>query len=87
MSDSCLLIAIGVFEFLAGLKKSEQRNVLARFRQIAEFPSNYVDFVERDASGRSIGVHIYGKFAIKFWDDHADRDLKIVDLHLADRTR
>jgi hypothetical protein len=87
MSDSRLLIAIAVFDFLAGLKKTEQRAVIDRFRQIAEFPSNFVDFVEKDAAGRTIGVHIYGKFAIKFWDDQADRDLKIVDLHLADRTR
>jgi hypothetical protein len=87
MSDSQLLIAIEVLDFLRRLRRQEQEGLLRRFREIAAFPSNYCDFFEHDSSGRRIGVHVFGKFTIKFWDDFADRHVKILDLHLADRPR
>jgi hypothetical protein len=40
--------------------------------------------VERDSAGRRVDVHIFGTYAIKFWDDFADRQVKILDVHLAD---
>lgn len=87
MSGSRLLIAIEVLDFLRTLRANEQRALLARFREIAEYPSNFKDFSERDSAGRSVGVHVFRKFAIKFWDDVADRHLKILDLHFADGRR
>ena len=84
MSDTRLLIAIDVFEMLRTRREVEQRNLLKRFREIAAFPSNFSDFVEYDASGRRVDVHIFGKFAIKYWDDFADRHVKILELRLAD---
>ena len=85
MSDSRLLIAIEVLDFLRTLRRRDQETLLKRFRQIAEFPSNFADYVEYDSAGRRIGVHVCGRFAVKFWDDFADRHVKILDLHLADR--
>jgi hypothetical protein len=76
MSSSRLLVAIEVLQ-----------DLLRRFREIAEFPSKFLDFVEYDSSGRRLGVHVFGRFAIKFWDDFADRHVKIRDLHFADRSR
>ncbi|WP_131990072.1 hypothetical protein [Chthoniobacter flavus] len=64
---------------------SVQRELLQRFRQIAEMPDRYADYTERDAIGRDVNVHIIGKFAVKYWDDFADRQVKILDLHAADR--
>lgn len=87
MSDFRLLVSIHLVEFLRTLRRRDLENLLKRFRDIAAFPSNFSDFTEHDASGRRLGVHIYGKFAIKFWADFADRDLKVVDLHRADRPR
>jgi hypothetical protein len=87
MSDSRLLIAIEVLDFLRTLKPREQRELLKRFRDIAAFPSKFSDFVEHDSSGRRVDVHVFGKFAVKFWNDFADRHVKILDLHLADRTK
>ena len=84
MSDARLLIDIEVLEFLRSLRPKEQASLLKRFREIAAFPSKFSDFVERDAAGRRVDVHIFGKFAIKFWDDFADRHVKILDVHFAD---
>ena len=30
-------------------------------------------------------IHVYGKYAVKFWEDGADQHVKILDVHLADR--
>ncbi len=87
MSDSRLLIDIEVVDFLRTLRPREQRDLLKRFREIAAFPSDFSDFVEYDSAGRRVDVHVVGKFAIKFWDDFADRHVKILDLHFADRSR
>ena len=87
MSDRRLLIAIEVLDFLRLLRQKEQRDLLKRFRDIAAFPSNFSDFSEHDSAGRRVDVHVFGKFAIKFWDDFADRHVKILDVHFADRSR
>ena len=86
MSDTRLLIDIEVLDFLRTLRRREQAALLKRFRAIAAFPSHYSDFAERDATGRRVEVHVFGKFAIKFWDDFADRHVKILDGHFADRS-
>ena len=87
MSDARLLIAIEVLDFLRTLPPREQRDLLKCFRDIAAFPSRCSDFVEYDSAGRRVEVHVLGKFAIKFWNDFADRHVKILDLHFADRSR
>jgi hypothetical protein len=87
MSDARLFIAVDVLDFLRTLQPREQRELLKCFRDIAAFPSRFSDFVEYDSAGRRVDVHIFGKFAVKFWDDFADRHVKILDLHLADRTK
>lgn len=86
MSDVRLLIDIEVLEFLRTLRRREQEQLLKRFREIAAFPSNFSDFVEHDSSGRRVEVHVSGKFAIKFWNEFADRHVKILDVHPADRS-
>jgi predicted nucleotidyltransferase len=84
MSDFRLLIDIEVLDFLQTLRRREQEELLKRFREIATFPTKFSDFAEKDGSGRPIDVHISGKFAIKFWNDFADRQIKILDVHPAD---
>ena len=63
----------------------DQEALLKRFREIAAFPGQFADFSEHDTAGRRVDFHVLGKFAIKFWDDFADRQVKILDLHYADR--
>jgi hypothetical protein len=52
-----------------------------------DFPSRHSDYNESDISGPRVDIHICGKYAIKFWEDHADRHLKILDVHFADKSR
>ena len=80
-----LLLAIEVVEFLRTLRKREQAALLQRFRAIAAAPESFADYPEHDATGRRVEVHVFGKFAIKYWNDFADRHLKILDIHPADR--
>lgn len=87
MSDARLLIDIEVLEFLRTLRRNDQKDLLKHFRAIAAFPSDHSDFIEHDSFGRRVEFHIFGKFAIKFWNDSADRHVKILEIHLADRTR
>ena len=80
-----LLVSFDVIEFLETLKKADQRTLRDRFLEISDFHANYSDFKEEDANNRPVDIHIAGKYAIKFWEDAADMDLKILDVHLADR--
>ena len=80
-----LLVSFDVIEFLETLKKADQRMLRNRFLEIVGFPAQYSDFKEEDSNGRLVDIHIAGKYAIKFWEDTADMDLKVLDVHLADR--
>jgi hypothetical protein len=80
-----LLVDIDVLEWLRTLRMREQKALLKRFREIAASPSNYSDYAEQDAKGRRVDVHPFGLFAIKYRDDFADRHVKILDVHSADR--
>lgn len=84
MKGSRLLIAVDVLDFLRTLPPREQQDLLKRFREIAEAPAHFTDFAEHDSTDRRVDVHVFGRFAVKFWDDFADRHVKILDLHFAD---
>lgn len=80
-----LLLDLEVYDFLTTLKPAERRRLRARFAEILESPSRWAEFEEKDASGRLLGINICGKFAVKFWDDFADRHVKILRIKSADR--
>jgi len=80
-----LLIDYEVLEVLAALRKPVQRMIHQRLRQIQDFPSRWADYAERDASGRSLNVSIVGDFAITYWEDFADRHVKVLEIARADR--
>lgn len=82
-----LLIDYEVIEFLETLARRDQRLLRNRFVEIQNAPTRFLDYTEADRTGRPVGIHICGKFAIKFWEDHADKHLKILDAQFADRTR
>lgn len=79
-----LLIDSQVLEFVGRLKKRDREFLIARFEAIRDFPQKHVDFRTSDESGRELDGHIAGRFAIVFWDDFADRHVKIMDVTWAD---
>jgi hypothetical protein len=82
-----LLIDYEVIEFLETLPRADRLMLRNQLVAIQNFPSRHSDYHEYDSEGRRIEIHVCGKFAIKFWADHADKHLKILDVHLADRPR
>ena len=80
-----LLIDSLVLEFVGKLKRRDRDFLVARFEAIREFPSRYVDYRTTDESGRELDGHIADRFAIVFWDDFADRHMKIMDVTWADQ--
>ncbi|MEJ0090638.1 MAG: hypothetical protein WDM80_12965 [Limisphaerales bacterium] len=82
-----LLIDYEVIEFLETLPRREQRPLRDRFVAIRDDPQKFSDYTETDCTGRHVDIHICGRYAIKFWQDHADQHIKILDLHLADSGR
>jgi mRNA-degrading endonuclease RelE of RelBE toxin-antitoxin system len=82
--DYRLLIDADVVDFVASLKPADRRLLSKRMRQIQEFPSNYCDYIERDSVGRLIQVHLVGRYAIEYWEDFADRHVKVLVLRHAD---
>jgi len=79
-----LLIDSLVLEFVGKLKRRDRDFLIARFEAIRDFPSRHVDYRTTDESGRELDGHIAGRFAIVFWDDFADRHVKIMDVTWAD---
>ena len=82
-----LLIDYEVIEFLETLPRKDQHLLRHRFVAIRDAPSRHSDYVESDSTGRRVDMHICGKYAIKFWEDHADQHVKILDVHFADKSR
>ncbi len=85
MSQRTLLIAYDVIEFIEKLPRKQQLALRKRFLEICAYPANKSDYAEPDSLGRHVDINICGKFAIKYWDDGADKHLKILDVHSADR--
>jgi hypothetical protein len=79
-----LLIDSEVLGFLARLRKRDREFLLLRFAAIRDFPGQHMDYRTRDDAGRDLDGHIAGRFAIHFWDDFADRHVKIMGVTWAD---
>lgn len=85
MTPYRLRVAYEVFEFLESLPARDRRPLRERFVQIADWPSRFSDFKEADERGRPLDVHVCVRYAIRFWEDFADRHLKILEVSHADR--
>ena len=47
-------------------------------------PDRFEDFHERDVRGRNLAGHVFGGYAVLYWDDLADRHLKVLEITSAD---
>ena len=79
-----LLIDFEVVEIIQRLPRRLRDDLMMYFQRIRDYPSRYVDYHEQDAIGRRVEISIYGRFAIHFWIDFADRHVKIIALRPGD---
>ena len=79
-----LLIDYEVIEFLEKLPRMDRQLLRNRFVAIRNDPQKFSDYVESHSTSHRLDIHICGKFAIQYWQDHADRHIKILDIDIAD---
>lgn len=80
-----LLIALEVVEYLERLPARQRRPLRRAIEAIYRDPRECSDATETDETGRLVQIHITGDFALVYWIDDADRHIKVLDLHAADR--
>lgn len=79
-----LLLDIEVVEFIAALPRRDQLQLRRRLGEIQASPDRFSDFQEREPSGRTLDVHVHRGFAIYYWNDFADRHVKVFRIRRAD---
>ncbi len=57
----------------------------ALLEYLAGNPFDEGDYVASDSSGRECQVRIIGPYALFYWSDHAEKEVRIVDLIDADQ--
>ena len=75
-----LAAELGVIESLHSLKARERAAVLDGFRKILQNPNADGDWQTRDASGREVGVKIFGHWEITYWLDSPVWRLRVVEV-------
>lgn len=83
--DYRLLVSIDVVEFVERLPARLRKPIRSSFVSIAEDPLGCPDATDYDDTGRLLHVTIVGDFALMYWIDDADRHVKMLDIHAADR--
>ena len=87
MKPFALLIDYDVIEFVGRLSRKEQAAVWKRMQQIRDFPYNNSDYSEVDPLGRLVHINVSAKYALKYWIDGADRQIKVLDILPSDRRK
>jgi len=80
-----LLISIEVVEFLERLPSNTRKALRNTIAAIGGDPLAMADASDFDDTGRQLKISIVGDFALTYWIDDADRHVKILDIHAADR--
>ena len=80
-----LLISIEVVEFIVRLPSHIRRALRNVIEAIGSDPVGRSDAEDFDETGRRLEIAISGDFALTYWIDDADRHVKILDIHSADR--
>jgi len=68
-----LLIDYEVIEFMETLSRSDRLLLRNRLKAIQDYPGRFSDYIEYDSEGRRVDIHVCGKFALKFWQDHGEQ--------------
>ena len=80
-----ILIDMEVMEFSERLPKRIRDTIKIAIRSIHSDPQGQSDAEDYDEIGRLLNIKIVGEFALTYWIDHSDKQIKILDIHSADR--
>jgi len=69
-----------VYQALRSVRGASRDRILSFIEDLAANPFAEGDYVERDGTGRECQVRIIGKLAVYYWPDHAEKEIRIVDL-------
>jgi len=65
-------------EFALSCGRADQKRILVACQKLRDFPDTEPDFTRRVLVGRTIAVKTFRPFLIHYWDDFADRVVRIV---------
>ncbi len=80
-----LLIAIECVEFMERLPSKTRKAMRNAVEAIGRDPLGSSDAEDYDETGRLLHIAIVCEYALTYWVDDADRHVKILDVHAADR--
>lgn len=83
--DYRLLISIECVEFIDRLPSRTRKALRNAISMIGADPLGSCDAEDYDETGRMLQIAIIGDYALTYWVDHADKHVKILDIHAADR--
>lgn len=83
--DYRLLISIECVEFIERLPSRTRKALRNAITTIGCDPLGSSDAEDYDETGRLLQIAIIGDYAVTYWIDHADKHVKILDVHAADR--
>ncbi len=61
--------------------------IMELIRSLGTRPFTAGDFKEVDPDGRSREVKIVGRYAVMWWADHAAKEIKVINIQLADNPK
>jgi mRNA-degrading endonuclease RelE of RelBE toxin-antitoxin system len=80
-----LLVSIEVVEFMERLPLKTREALRRGIHEIGRDPLGRSDASEHDSTGRRMQIAVFGDYALMYWVDEADQQIKILDVHAADR--
>ena len=73
-----------VYRALQGASAHDQERVLNFIESLAGNPFREGDATIPDEHGRAVQVKLLGRLVLFYWADHADKEVRVVDLTHAD---
>jgi len=81
-----VLVRHEVYQTLRQVHSLDRDRILKFIEDLAHDPFAVGHHSEDDSTGRVCEVKMIGRFAVFFWSDHAEKEVRIVDLIDVDPT-
>jgi hypothetical protein len=76
---------VEVLNFLERLPARLRLALRNRIVEIGDDPMSCSEATEYDRDGRLMHLAIRGEYALVYWNDDADRHVKVMEIHAADK--